>query len=615
MRRFPDVTVGTAHFSTLKTFLGYLWPKDNPQIKTRVVLAFSFLFLAKLAHVIVPFVYKEIVDYFAPVTGVKPLVIPVILIVIYGLVRLSTSFFTELRDVTFRFIEQWITRFMGLAVFKHLHKLSLRFHLDRKTGALNRAIERGIKGIEYLTFFSTFNILPTLLEIILISGVIAFMFGFAFSLTIIIPLILYIIFTVTITEWRNKFQRVMNQQENDANAHTIDSLLNYETVKYFSNEEAEEKRFDSFLEKYQKAALSNQKSLSILNFGQSVIIVCGITLAMVLASIKLLNQTITMGDFVLINTYLFQLYIPLNFLGTAYRTIKQSLVNLEEMTSLLEVSQEIKDRDNAIDLPPLGGEIKFENVSFHYDPDRAILKNISFTLPKGQTIAIVGPSGAGKSTISRLLFRFYDVIQGSIKIDGQDIRDLSQKSLRNAIGIVPQDTVLFNDSIYYNIAYGKILTDVSEIHLAAKLAHIDRFIESLPQKYQTMVGERGLKLSGGEKQRVAIARVILKNPMILLFDEATSALDSKTEKEIQHNLKEISKDRTTLIIAHRLSTIIDADKIIVLDHGEIIEEGTHQELLALGGLYATMWARQQESSGLREKLQEVEQESPELPRL
>lgn len=606
MRRFPEVRAGTAHWSTLTRFLKYLWPKDNASIKRRVVFAFLFLFLAKLAHVVVPFVYKEIVDYFAPTTGVKPLVIPIILIVVYGLVRLSTSLFTELRDITFRFIEQWITRFMGLAVFQHLHKLSLRFHLDRKTGALNRAIERGIKGIEYLTFFSTFNILPTLIEIMLISVIIAYMFGFLFSLTIVVPLILYIIFTVTITEWRNKFQRVMNQQENDANAHTVDSLLNYETVKYFSNEEAEEKRFDVFLEKYQKASLSNQRSLSILNFGQSVIIVCGITLAMVLASIKLLNQNITMGDFVLINTYLFQLYIPLNFLGTAYRTIKQSLVDLEEMTSLLLVPAEVKDREDAIELVPTGGEIRFENVSFHYDPDRPILKNISFILPKGKTIAIVGPSGAGKSTISRLLFRFYDVTQGSIKIDNQDLRDLSQKSLRKAIGIVPQDTVLFNDSIYYNIAYGKMTAGASEIHHAAKLAHIDHFIESLPQKYETLVGERGLKLSGGEKQRVAIARVILKNPMILLFDEATSALDSKTEKDIQKNLKEISKDTTTLIIAHRLSTIVDADKIIVLDHGEIVEEGTHQELLSLNGLYATMWARQQESSGLREKLQEVE---------
>jgi ABC-type transport system involved in Fe-S cluster assembly fused permease/ATPase subunit len=595
MRHLPSVQGGDVHLSTLRHFLGYLWPKDNFKIKFLVSIAFSCLIFAKCAQVIVPFVYKEIIDYFNPQISPTPLTIPLILIVLYAFVRLSSSIFAEGRDLIFSHVVQSIIRNVGLSVFKHLHNLSLRFHLDRRTGALNRAIERGIKGIEYLVFFSTFNILPTLFEILLISVIMTILFGFTFSLSIIVPLIAYIFYTIMITEWRNKFQREMNKQESMANAHTIDSLLNYETVKYFSNEKAEENRYDSFLEKYQAASISNQKTLSVLNFGQQCIIIIGIFVAMLLASHALLDQKISLGDFVLINTYLFQIYIPLNFLGSAYRTIKQSLVDLEEMTSLLKIPIEVKDTENAKDLVLQGGEIHFKNVSFYYDSERVILKDVSFSVPKGKTVAIVGPSGAGKSTISRLLFRFYDTISGQITIDGQDIKDVSQHSLRKAIGIVPQDTVLFNESLYYNIAYGDLNAPKEDIESAAKHAHIDQFIASLPLKYETIVGERGLKLSGGEKQRVAIARVLLKKPTIFMFDEATSALDSRTEKEIQKNLKEISKDSTTLIIAHRLSTIIDADKILVLDQGKIVEEGTHSELLMKQGLYATMWARQQEA--------------------
>ena len=595
MRRLPVAQGGEAHFSTLKHFLSYVWPKGNFKIKSIVLMAILSLILAKAAQVLVPFVYKEIIDYFNPQNAISPIAIPLMLIAIYALVRLLSSVFSEGRDLLFSHVIQSIVRNVGLRVFTHLHQLSLRFHLDRRTGALNRAIERGIKGIEWLVFFSTFNILPTLFEIFLIGIIMTIMFGFSFALAIIIPLILYIFYTIKITGWRGRFQREMNKQENEANSHTIDSLLNYETVKYFSNEKAEESRFDLFLAKYQKAALSNQRSLSTLNFGQQCIIIVGIFVAMVLASFLLLDHKISLGDFVLINTYLFQIYIPLNFLGSAYRTVKQSLVDLEEMTSLLDIPLEVQDKEKAPDLRLEGGEISFENVSFHYDKERPILKNISFKVPKGKTIALVGPSGAGKSTISRLLFRFYDVVEGSIRIDGQDIRDVTQHSLRKSIGIVPQDTVLFNESLYYNISYGDLGASKDKIHKAAYHAHIDHFIESLPLKYETIVGERGLKLSGGEKQRVAISRVLLKNPEIFLFDEATSALDSRTEKEIQKNLKEISENSTTLIIAHRLSTIIDADKILVLDQGRIVEAGNHRELLNLKGLYAGMWARQQEA--------------------
>lgn len=590
-RRFASIEGGDAQLKTLWRFLAFLWPKENGRIRFQVSFACLCLFASKLAQVTVPFIYKDIIDYFNPKLT-NPIVIPILLISIYALVRLSSSLFSELRDITFSYVREAITRTIGISVFQHLHRLSLGFHLDRKTGALSRSIERGINAIEMLLFFSTFNILPTLVEILLVSAIVSVFFGFSIALTIVVPLVFYIIFSVVVTEWRNKIQRELNKTESEASAHAIDSLLNYETVKYFSNEKAEEKRYDHFLEKHQKIALKSQKGLSFLNFGQQFIIVVGLFASMILASQKLLADDISLGDFVLINTYLFQLYIPLNMLGMAYRTIKQSLVDIEAMVSLLAIKEDIKDLENAPDLNLSGGEIRFEDVSFHYDTRRPILKHVSFTVPRGKTIALVGPSGAGKSTISRLLFRFYDPVLGRILIDDQDIRKINQHSLRKAIGIVPQDCVLFNDTLFFNIAYGNLEASKEDVYKAAEQAHISAFIEELPQKYDTIVGERGLKLSGGEKQRIAIARVLLKKPIVFMFDEATSALDSQTEKEIQKNLREISANATTLIIAHRLSTIIDADQILVLEKGQIKERGTHEELLELQGLYAKMWSKQ-----------------------
>jgi ATP-binding cassette subfamily B protein len=588
---------GGFEWGALWALLPYLWPKGEVDIKTRVVSAFVFLALAKVANVYVPILYKQAVDLLAhPVNAI--LVLPVALIVGYGLVRVCTIAFAETRDLLFAKVEQRAIRRVALRTFRHLHKLSLRFHLERQTGGLSRAIERGTRGIDYLLRFATFNILPTMLEILMVCAVLWAFFDIWFALVTFASVVIYAGFTFTISEWRIKYRRQMNETDQVANTRAIDSLLNYETVKYFGNEEHEARRFDQALARYETAAVQSKSSLSILNIGQSLIIGIGVTAIMIMAGIGVVNGTMTIGDFVLANTYLIQLYVPLNMLGFVYREIKQSLTDMEGMFHLLEIETEVEDKPGASALAVSHGTVQFDRVEFAYDERRQILHDVSFTVPAGKSIAIVGPSGAGKSTISRLLFRFYDVQGGAVRIDGQDVRDVTQDSLRAAIGIVPQDTVLFNDTVYYNIAYGKPDATREEVEAAARLAHIHDFIMATPDGYDTAVGERGLKLSGGEKQRVAIARTMLKRPQILLFDEATSALDTRTEREIQKALREVSVGRTTLMIAHRLSTIIDADEIIVLDEGRIVERGRHTELLAMNGFYAAMWRRQQEAAAL-----------------
>ena len=528
--------------------------------------------------------------------------VPVGLLVAYGIVRVLSLAFGELRDAVFAKVAQRAIRTVALSTFGHLHGLAMRFHLDRQTGGLSRAIERGTKGIEFLLTFMLFNVLPTLFEVLLVCAILWALFTVWYALVTLAAIAGYIAFTLVVTQWRIKHRRRMNEMDSEANTKAIDSLLNYETVKYFGNEAHEARRYDTALRGYESAAVINKTSLSLLNIGQAVIISTGLTIVMIMAGYGVAGGSMTIGDFVLVNTYLIQLYLPLGFLGFVYREIKQSLADMESMFELLDVEAEIRDPSDAPALAVDRGEVAFEGVSFHYGRDRGILEDLSFRVPAGRMVAIVGPSGAGKSTISRLLFRFYDVTSGTIRIDGQDIRRVTQSSLRAAIGIVPQDTVLFNDTVYYNIAYGRPGAAPSEIEEAARLAHIHDFVQSLPEGYQTRVGERGLKLSGGEKQRVAIARTILKDPRILLFDEATSALDSHTEKEIQANLAEIAARHTTIVIAHRLSTIIDADEILVLEAGRIVERGRHAELLVRDGTYAAMWRRQQEAAELEERL-------------
>jgi ABC-type transport system involved in Fe-S cluster assembly fused permease/ATPase subunit len=571
----------------------YLWPKDWG-LRARVLLSLLFLIGAKLISVYVPLLYKGAVDRLSP-GHAAIIALPVALVIGYGLARVTAQLFAELRDAVFAKVGQRAVRQVALSTFRHLHALSLRFHLERQTGGLSRAIERGVRGTEFLLSYVLFSVAPTLFEILLVCGILWSFYEATFAFATLATILGYIVFTFTVTDWRIKFRREMNERDSEANTKAIDSLLNFETVKYFANEEHEAQRFDKALRAYERAAVKSQTTLSALNIGQGMIIAAGLVTVMLLAARGVARGTMTVGDFVLVNSYLVQLYSPLNVLGMVYRNIKQSLTDLESMFRLLAVRPEIEDKPGAPDIAVSRGEIVFDRVSFSYDPRRAILEEVSFRVPPGHTIAIVGPSGAGKSTIARLLFRFYDVDDGAIRIDGQDLRDVTQTSLRRAIGVVPQDTVLFNDTVRYNIAYGRPGAHDAEIEEAARHARIHDFVASLPDGYRSMVGERGLKLSGGEKQRVAIARVILKEPRILIFDEATSALDTKTEQEIQASLDEVSSHRTTLIIAHRLSTVVDADEILVLDHGRIVERGHHDALLARGGVYAAMWARQQEA--------------------
>ena len=571
----------------------YLWPRDW-DLRIRVLLSLACLIAAKAIAVYVPLLYKGAVDRLSPGRATV-IVLPVALVVAYGIARVGAQLFAELRDAVFAKVGQRAVRQLALATFRHLHALSLRFHLERQTGGLSRAIERGIRGTEFLLSYLLFNVVPTLFEILLVCGILWGFYHASFALATVATILAYIAFTFAVTDWRIKFRREMNERDSEANTKAIDSLLNFETVKYFANEEHEAQRFDRALQAYERAAVKSQTTLSGLNIGQGMIIAAGLVTVMLLAASGVARGEMTVGDFVLVNAYLVQLYAPLNVLGMVYRNIKQSLTDLESMLRLLGVPAEIADRADATALQAARGEIVFDHVSFRYDPRRAILHDVSFRVPPGGTLAIVGPSGSGKSTIARLLFRFYDVDSGAIRIDGQDLRAVTQVSLRRAIGVVPQDTVLFNDTIRYNIAYGRPGAGDTEIEEAARHARIHDFVAALPDGYRTSVGERGLKLSGGEKQRVAIARVILKSPRILICDEATSALDTKTEQEIQANLDEISTGRTTLVIAHRLSTVVKADEILVLDQGRIVERGDHATLLARGGVYAAMWARQQEA--------------------
>ena len=598
----------------LRELAPYVWPADRPDLRMRVVFALLALVVAKAITLVVPIAYKSIVDLLTgeasagEIAGLSALGLaagPAMLIIAYGVARVLMVLFAQFRDVWFTVVAQHAVRELANRTFRHLHELSLRFHLERRTGGLSRVIERGVNGVDTIVRMAVLNSIPTAVELAMISGLVAWYFGWIYVVVVLLTVGLYVWFTFWASERRISIRRDMNESDTEAHSKAVDSLLNYETVKYFGNEEHEARRFDASMARYERAAIRTYTSLGVLNTGQAVIFTLGTVACMLLAARDVTRGTLTVGDFVMINAILMQLYLPLNFMGMVYREIKQGLIDVETMFALLNEPPEIVDKKGAKPLSVSKGEIKFENVSFAYEQDRPILKNVSFEVPAGKMVAIVGPSGAGKSTISRILFRFYELSGGRVLIDGQNIRDVTQASLRAAIGMVPQDTVLFNDTIEYNIRYGKPDATVAEVREAARLAQIDAFVMTLPQGYHALVGERGLKLSGGEKQRVAIARTILKAPPILMLDEATSALDSHTEHEIQDALERVARERTSLVIAHRLSTVVHADNIIVLDQGVIVEQGTHPELLARRGLYASLWARQREADEARERLAKV----------
>jgi ATP-binding cassette, subfamily B, heavy metal transporter len=609
----------TGHLGVLRELLPYVWPANRPDLRLRVVFALAALVVAKVITLAVPIAYKTVIDLLTgeasagEIAGLSALglaAVPAMLIVAYGVARVLMVLFAQFRDVWFTVVAQNAVRQLAKKTFRHLHALSLRFHLERRTGGLSRVIERGVNGVDTIVRMAVLNSIPTAVELVMISGLIAYYFGWIYVLVVFVTVLLYVWFTFWASERRIAIRRDMNDSDTEAHSKAVDSLLNYETVKYFGNEELEARRFDSSMARYEKAAIRTYASLGLLNTGQAVVFTLGMVACMLLAARDVTSGVLTVGDFVMINAILMQLYLPLNFMGMVYREIKQGLIDIETMFALLHEPAEIVDRPGAKPLRVKKGEVKFDNVSFAYDPERPILKNVSFEVPAGKMVAIVGPSGAGKSTISRILFRFYELSGGRVMIDGQNISDVTQASLRAAIGMVPQDTVLFNDTIEYNIRYGKPDASTAEVREAARLAQIDDFIMTLLLGYHSLVGERGLKLSGGEKQRVAIARTILKAPPILMLDEATSALDSHTEREIQDALERVARERTSLVIAHRLSTVVHADNIIVLDHGQIVEQGTHPELLAKGGLYASLWARQREADEARERLaQALEEEA------
>jgi len=592
--------------STVKNLWTYMWPQDRPDLRLRVVLAIGALLVSKVATTLIPFAYKGIIDSLDGSTPnnamVMGLAVPIVLVIAYGLGNVIDAGFQQLRDVLFASVGQNAVRKLALRTFHHLHRLSLRFHLAKRTGGLSRVIERGTKGIETIVRFTMLNIAPTIVEFAITAVIFVTMFGISYLGVLVVTIWLYLYFTIKASNWRIAIRRDMNESDTDANSKAIDSLLNFETVKYFANEKMEAERFDKSMAGYERSAIRIWTSLGFLNFGQAVIFYAGMIIISVMAVNGVLNGTLTLGDFVLLNTFLMQIYRPLNFIGFVYRELRQGLTDIEEMFKLLDQDPEVVDKPDAKPLAITGPVIRFDNVTFHYDPDRPILKGVSFEVPAGKTVAIVGPTGAGKSTISRLLYRFYDVSGGAITIDGQDLRDITQASLRSAIGMVPQDTVLFNDTIGYNIEYGRPGASAEEVREAARMAQVGPFIETLPKGYDTPVGERGLKLSGGEKQRVAIARTILKAPAILILDEATSALDTKTERDIQSALDLVSANRTTVVIAHRLSTVINADQILVLREGLVAERGTHYQLLAQDGLYAQMWNRQREATEAEEQL-------------
>lgn len=599
-------------FSTVRNLWPYMWPAGRPDLRMQVVLALGALVVSKVATTLVPFAYKGIID---SLDGSGPdsqlilgLAIPVVLVIAYVLGNIIDAAFQQLRDVLFAGVGQHAVRKLALETFHHVHRLSLRFHLARRTGGLSRVIERGTKGIETVVRFAMLNIVPTIIEFVVVAVIFVWLFGITYVGVLVVMIWAYLYFTIKASNWRIAIRRDMNDSDTDANGKAIDSLLNYETVKYFANEKMEATRYDASMASYERSAIRIWTSLGWLNFGQAIIFYGGFLIISIMSILGVMDGRLTLGDFVLLNTFLMQIYRPLNFIGFVYRELRQGLTDIEAMFKLLDQDPEIVDKPDAKPLEVTGPVIRFDNVTFHYDPERPILKGVSFEVPAGKTVAIVGPTGAGKSTISRLLYRFYDVTGGGITIDGQDLRGVTQESLRSTIGMVPQDTVLFNDTIGYNIEYGRPGASPEAIREAARMAQVGSFIERLPKGYDTPVGERGLKLSGGEKQRVAIARTILKAPSILILDEATSALDTKTERDIQAALDEVSRNRTTVVIAHRLSTVINADEILVLREGEVAERGNHAALLAQGGLYAQMWSRQRQATEAEEALARTQED-------